>query len=661
MSVDSSVDSLAVAGSGAPAAGAGRSASDRRPLTELRTLIRSGAAGDVEQLRRVLGQLADPLDVEAAGTLLRTGRAAAQLRAGLTATRIAVLGSATLDPLPALLTAAAAADGIAAEIRTAGFDQWRLEIAAGAPGLADLRPRITALVLDDSAVLAGLTDPVDVDEIAASCAAFPAELASWVTACQQSLGGLTVLCTVPLHPLRRHRLISYAARARLDAAWSRMNAAIADLAAERPGTVVLAASDLAERAGTTFADDRMRHVAAHAYAPGYLLAYARELARVAAADLGLTAKCLVLDLDETLWGGVVGDVGPDGVHVGGGYPGSAHTELQALARDLATQGVLLTLASKNDEQVAVEALTGHPEMLLRPDSFVASRINWEPKPENLRTIADQLDIGLDTLVFVDDNPAERDLMRRFAPQVSTVDLPAEPAGYARRLAARGDFAVLSLTDEDRGRGAMYRATARRRELVRASGSLDDYLAGLQSRLTIGPLEPHNADRISQLFARTNQFNLTGVRYGAAEIADRAAATATVADGRPPAGTAFFGARLTDRFGDNGLISALALTRRTDGAWSIDNLVLSCRVFGRDVEGAIVGLILRSALAHRATAVYGSYRRTDRNARFAGFYPRLGFQLTDPSGPVVYRHDLATPTELPGWIEITNDEEPFDVR
>ncbi|ROO62108.1 D-glyceryl-ACP synthase [Micromonospora sp. Llam0] len=618
------------------------------PLAQLRALIRAGSAGDVRRLRPILDRLTDPLDLEAAGSLLRGRRAADQLRAELAPTRIALLGSATLDPLPALLTAAGVRHAMLPEIRTAGFDQWRLEIAAGAPDLAELRPRIVALLLDDSAVLSGLADPVDVDEIAARCAAFPAELASWLTACRQVLGGLAVLGTVPLHPLRRHRLISYAARARLDAVWSRMNAAIADLAADHPATVVLSTADLADRAGSTFADDRMRHVAGHAYSPGYLSAFAHELVRVAAADLGRAAKCLVLDLDETLWSGVVGDIGPDAVTVGGGYPGSAHTELQELARDLAAQGVLLAVASKNDHDVAVAALARHPEMALRPDAFVATRINWEPKPDNLRAIAEELNIGLDALVFVDDNPAERDLMHRLAPQVGTVDLPAEPAGYARRLATRGDFTVLSLTDEDRQRVAMYQASARRRELVRDAGSLDDYLAGLESRLTVQPLDRHNAGRIAQLFGKTNQFNLTGIRYGTAELGDGV----------------FYGARLTDRFGDNGLIAALALSRRTDGAWSIDNVVLSCRVFSRDVEGAIVGLVLRSALARGAPAVHGSFRRTERNARFADFYPRLGFHPVGPASPAgaaEFRHDLRDLVELPGWIEITNNEEPFDVR
>jgi predicted enzyme involved in methoxymalonyl-ACP biosynthesis len=204
------------------------------------------------------------------------------------------------------------------DVRLAGFNQWQLEIAAGAPELADLRPRLVACLLDDSAVLAGVPDAVDPEQVAARCAAFPGELAAWSAAARDVLGGLVVLTTVPLSPLRRHSLISFAGRSRVEAAWSRMNAEICDLAAADRSTVVLSAEGLGHLAGATFADDRMRHVAGHAYAPEFLLAYAGELARVAAADLGRSRRCLVLDLDDTAWGGTVGDDGTAGLRLGGG-------------------------------------------------------------------------------------------------------------------------------------------------------------------------------------------------------------------------------------------------------------------------------------------------------------------------------------------------------
>ncbi|WFE96106.1 HAD-IIIC family phosphatase [Micromonospora sp. WMMD987] len=604
---------------------------------------------DLATVRELLDRVPDPLDLEAAGRLLRGARGRAALAdADLPRTRLALLGSSTMDALPPMITAAAFRRGILAEIRMAGFNQWQLEIAAGAPELSTLRPRLVGCLLDDAAVFDRVADPVDLDEVEARCAAFPAELAAWVTAARDTLGGLVVLTTVPLHPLRSRRLVSYAARARLAAAWSTMNAGLAALAADLPSTVVLDHGDLAEAAGGIFADHRMRQVAGHAYAPGYLLAYAEELSRVAAADLGRAAKCLVLDLDNTLWDGVVGDVGTAGLRIGGSYPGTAHTELQRLALDLCAQGVLLAVSSKNDEPVAVEALDNHPEMLLRSAHLVARRIDWEPKAGNVRAMAVELNLGSDAFVFVDDNPVERELMRRMAPEVTTVELPDDPAGYAAALAARGDFLVLSVTDEDRDRTTLYRRQARRREVEQQATSLADHLARLGTRLTVEPCTPVNAGRITQLFAKTNQCNLTGVRYGAGEV-DRSGT-----DGAPT----FFTARLGDTFGDHGLIAAIALDRATDGSWRIGNFVLSCRVFSRGVEGTLLGLVLRAAVAAGAPGVTGTFRPTDRNGRFADLYPSLGFHPTGDAGG--FRHDLARLPDLSPFIEITHEPEVFRV-
>ena len=494
-------------------------------------------------------------------------RSALAAEDGFRTQRIALLGSSTLDALPGLLTAALVHQGIVPRIGSAGFNQWRLEVLAGAPALRDLRPQVTACLLDDTAVFEGVADPLDTAEVQARCEAFPAELAAWSQASRTALGGLTVLCTVPLHPLRRDRLRDYTAKARLDAAWDRMNAAIGDLAAG-PGTVVLSAAALAARTSRTFAEDRMRHAASHAYAPGFLAAYAEELARVVRAGLGLARKCLVLDLDNTLWGGVVGDDGVSALRLGGSYPGSAHTEVQQLAADLMRQGVMLAVCSKNDEDTARHAIATNPEMVLRPESFVALKADWNPKPGNARDLAAELNIGTDALVFLDDSPVERGLMRELLPESPPWSCPPSLPADAALLAARGDFNLLGLTEEDRTRTALYRAQASRAELARDAGSLEGYLLGLGSELSVEPLDALNTARIVQLFGKTNQFNLTGVRYTAEEVARR------TAEGT----AAFFGGRLTDRFGDSGLVCAAALALEADGAWSIENLVLSCRVF-----------------------------------------------------------------------------------
>jgi FkbH-like protein len=625
----------------------------KSPVGQLRALRRAGLAGAAAEVQSLLRGVTDTLDLEAVGALLAGAQARSELSAsGAFRTQaIALLGSSTLDALPNLLTGILVQGGVLPAIRLAGFNQWRLEILSGAPNLADLAPRIVACLLDDQAVFESIVDPVDVASIEAGCAAFPAELAGWVDACQAALGGRVVLCTVPLSPLRSQRIIDYRGKARLAAAWDRMNAAILDLAAAKPRTTVLCAAAIAAGSGAIFATDRMRHVAGHAFSPDFLRAYAAELARVARADLGLARKCLALDLDNTLWGGVVGDDGVGGLRLGGAYPGSAHRELQALARDLMAQGVVLTVCSKNDDAVAREAIATHPEMVLKLDDFVAVSANWRPKPDNLRDQAAAINIGLDSVVFVDDNPVERGAVRALLPQVTTVELPVEPAGYAAHLAARGDFNLLELTGEDLERTAMYRAQTGRAALEQAAGSLEEYLVGLGSELALEPLGELNRARIVQLFAKTNQFNLTGRRYSEEEVVELQAG-----------GGALFGARLSDRFGDSGLIGAVALVRSEgdERIWTIDNFVLSCRVFSRSVEDAIAGLVLRGARAAGVDAVAAGFVETAKNQKFAGFYPGLGFDEigADGSSGRRFRHELRHLPELPRWIRVARGAEVF---
>ncbi|MFD6952230.1 FkbH like protein [Nocardiopsis sp. TSRI0078] len=627
---------------------------DRRgPIPELRALKRAGLGTDPGRVRALIAELTDPLDLEAAGRLV----GGAKQRTALTEsgsfreTRIAFLASSTIDPLPPMVVAALAREGVAAATRAAGFDQWQLEVLTGAPELGDLEPRVVSCLLDDRAVLSAVADPLDLELVERRCAGFAAELAEWAHACRGTLGGTVVLNTVPLSPLARARHVDYAGRARLASAWHRMNSDILALAADHASVVVVDTAGL--DTPTVAADDRMRHIAGQAFSPHFLRAYAEELTRVARAELGLARKCLVLDLDNTLWGGVVGDDGVGGIRVGGAYPGSAFSELQGLARDLGRQGVILAVSSKNDPDIAEEAITTHPEMVLAREDLVAVRADWRPKPDNVAELARELNIGTDAMVFVDDNPAERELMRHALPEVTVPEMPADPSGYALSVARAAGVDLLRLTREDRGRADMYRAQTGREQLRAGSDNLEGYLHALESRLSLEPLDELNSARVVQLFAKTNQFNLTGRRYGAEEIAR--------ITGR---GGGFYAARLSDRFGDNGLIAALALLPGDGGAWEIGNIVMSCRVFSRDVEHAIVGSVLRAALRHGASAVTASFTRTDRNAKFAGFYPEAGFtEVTDTAGATdgtrAFHHDLAQPPPLPAWITITRGEEIID--
>ncbi len=371
--------------------------------------------------------------------------------------------------------------------------------------------------------------------------------------------------------------------------------------------------------------------------------YGDLVARVLAAEQGRVAKCLVLDLDNTLWGGVIGDDGLDGIVLGqGSAEGEAFVAVQQYASDLAARGVLLAVCSKNDEAVARSAFERHPEMHLKLDQISAFVANWDDKATNLRAIAAQLNIGLDALVFLDDNPFERDLVRQVLPQVMTPEIPDdEPALIPNLIADAGYFEALALTDEDVQRTRQYADNR-----ARAAGAQTDmagYLANLAMVLECRPFDTAGLARIVQLINKTNQFNLTTKRYSAEDVS-------RVMDDAHAFGLQF---RLRDRFGDNGMI-AVVIARMSGAACTIDTWLMSCRVLGRGVEQVSLNCVVDAALKHGADTLIGLYRPTPKNAMVADLFSRLGFSPEDEQaegGEKYYRLDLRRYSPFESTIEV----------
>lgn len=350
-----------------------------------------------------------------------------------------------------------------------------------------------------------------------------------------------------------------------------------------------------------------------------LVPYVRSLAQIIGALFGRSAKCVVVDLDNTLWGGVVGDDGPERIVLGEGDPlGEAFSAFQRYLRRLKERGVLLAVSSKNEEKHALAPFTTRPEMVLQRDDFVAFRVNWLPKSENLREIAASLNIGLDALVFVDDNPAERELIRQALPEVKVVELGTDPSDYPTLLDRTGWLDAVSLSAEDQARSAMYEANAARTELKSAVGEYDAYLRSLEQRAVVAPFEERHLDRISQLTNKTNQFNLTTRRMSRSEMA----AMMTSEDYL----TAYV--RLADRFGDNGLISVFAARGDGPELW-IDLWLMSCRVFSRGVEQLLCNDVVARAKAADFRTLHGIYLPTAKNDLVKEHYARLGFAFCEP--------------------------------
>ena len=329
---------------------------------------------------------------------------------------------------------------------------------------------------------------------------------------------------------------------------------------------------------------------------------ARHTAAVLAAWLGLSRKCLVLDLDNTLWGGVIGEDGLAGIELGAGVAGEAFVAFQGYLLDLKERGVILAVVSKNNEADAREPFEHHPDMAITLDDIAVFVANWEDKPTNLRRIAETLNIGLDALVLVDDNPAERQIVRQLVPEVDVVVLPPNPSGYVRALSEYLDFEPGTFTREDRNRAAQYRARAQALALERSASSIEDFYRSLRMRATIAPFDELHLARIVQLIGKTNQFNLTTRRH------DVAAVRRMMADEE----VVHLYLKLADRFADHGLV-ALLIARRDGDALDIDTWLMSCRVIGRTVEHAMVGSLCRRARELGCSPLRGTYVPSAKNA------------------------------------------------
>jgi FkbH-like protein len=411
-----------------------------------------------------------------------------------------------------------------------------------------------------------------------------------------------------------------------------------------------------ERNGRAFWFDRARWFQAkQEIAPNAAAAYGDLLARVIAADRGQSKKCLVLDLDNTLWHGVIGDDGLDGIVLGEGTAvGEAHLALQRYAKQLAARGVILAVCSKNDLATAEEVFRKHPEMALAREDIAAFVANWDDKAANLQAIARQLNIGLDSLVFVDDNPAERSRIRQALPAVAVPELPNDVADYVPCLAEAGYFESVRFTADDRQRGEQYQANAARETLRDAAGSIDDYLQALEMSMECGPFAPVDLPRVTQLINKTNQFNPTTRRHTADDVARFAAAPGHV--------TLQF--RLRDRFGDNGLVSAMILVpdpEQTKGL-VVDTWVMSCRVFGRQLETAAMNAAIDAARANGVTSIRADYFPTAKNGYVRDLFPRLGFAAAAPPSPEgasswILRVDAYTPRPTHIAVKPVGSEQP----
>ena len=565
----------------------------------------------------------------------------------MTDMRVALLSSCTIELLQKPFAAALEARSIHASFWAGGFGQFRQDVLDPSSALYTHDPAVIVLYLDGGDLFQEvLENPFAFSadarrELALRCVRDVTVLAE--TLAERLPQATLLLNTAAIDSLNTLMGLEYNTEYGIQDAVNAYNAELSVLARRMQNTLIVDVASLAAGIGfEKWRDSRMWYLARSRWSRQALLALAERYAATISGRLGRNRKCVVLDLDNTLWGGVVGEDGLEDLRLGEGGIGRAYVEFQLELLNLYRKGVLLAICSKNNPEDALGVIRRHPAMRLHEEHFAAIRINWEDKATNLRALAEELNIGLDSFMFLDDNPVERSWIRQSVPEVLVPDWPADPADYKTALLelASRHFCTLAITAEDRRRGEAYQAQAERRKLETSASSLEDFYRSLQMRAKIGLADSFSIPRVAQLTQKTNQFNLTTRRYTEAEIA---------AISRDP-DCAIWWLDLSDHFGPNGIVGVLILRRQSPDTWLIDTFLLSCRVMGRTVENAFLSVVA----GELGTAkLIGEFRPTAKNLPVRDLYQRLGFRsLRHAEDGEFWELDLAsTSLKPPLWFDI----------
>ena len=554
--------------------------------------------------------------------------------------RLAVLASSTVDHLLPAIRVGGLRRDLWIETYTPDYGQYAQALMDPGSALHAFRPNVVLFALDAHHLLARFEPGMSRTDVDARIARICDDLAGQWAEARRAFQCQVIQQTLPppFEPLfggNEHRLPG----SRLSAT-RRLNDALRDRA-DSEGADLLAIDEAAAVDGiAAWHDPALWHRAKQDVHPMAAPMYGDLVARLIAAGRGRSAKALVLDLDNTLWGGVIGDDGLEGIKLGQGSAlGEAFAAFQRYARDLSHRGIILAVCSKNDEANALEPFEKHPDMVLRRSDIACFVANWTDKAANLRHIAQMLNIGLDSLVFADDNPAERAIVRRELPMVAVPELPEDPTLYAGTIAAAGYFESLKLTQEDLDRSAQYQANACRVSMMASATDLDGYLCGLEMRAIWSRFDRMGQARVVQLINKTNQFNLTTRRFTDEEVAalieNNQALTLQV--------------RLLDSFGDNGIIAiVIGQFRPGTSDIEINTWLMSCRVLGRQMEEETLNLVADQARSLGASRLVGLFRPSAKNAMVRDHYRKLGFTADDDSG-MTWTLPLADFTPRPTFI------------
>ena len=572
-------------------------------------------------------------------------------RLALTPVKVGLLSSFSIEFVQDSLVALGVAEGLRVEIYQAGFGQFRQEILKPDSGLYAFAPDVVVLAVEGRDAAPALYAPDERDG-EASPSSVVAELGQEIQTLVQTFRA-TSAATLLIHNFapptwRRLGILDGHGGAGQADMVAALNAGLARLAQETQGVYVVDYAGLVSRTGALgWYDERMAHYARNPIAHAVLPRLALEYTKFLRALNGRTRKCLVLDLDNTLWGGVLGEEGVRGIQLGPEYPGSAYVAFQRAIRGLRQRGVILAVASKNNPADVGEVLTSHPHMVLRQDDFSVLQVGWGAKSQSVTEIARQLNISLEHVVFVDDNPAECDEVGHALPAVSVLRLPDRPEHFVAALLEPGYFDSLSVSQEDRRRTELYQQRDQAEELRAQSASLEDFYRRLEMEVTFAPVLDGSLPRAAQLTQKTNQFNVNTVRYREADLQER----------RRDQAWLLATTQVRDRFGDNGIV-AVMMARAVEDALEIDTLLMSCRVIGRGVETAMLAFLGEHAARRGLACLRGRFVPTAKNVPARDLYERHGFRRLaggDGDAESVWTLDLTVaPVRYPEWMKVVSE-------
>jgi len=554
--------------------------------------------------------------------------------------RVAVLRNFTVEPIEAYICVKGASAGIAVDVQIGGYDTAMRDSLITESWLFDYQPDVVIIALSlENLAPTFFNRYLTLSASQASEAAQQA--ASFIRRIVSAIRERTT-ATIAIHnfALPRHPLEGLAETSSMTSLTSRIRSLNQELVALASGMGNVFIVDFERIAERTPIDVRNWLAARAPFTPLILQELSDVYARIFRARAGRSRKVLVLDCDGTLWGGIIGEDHIGGILLGEAYPGSAYVGLQEAALNLSKRGVLLALCSANNEADVDEVLDHHPSMVLRKSDISARRVNWIDKATNLRAIASDLNLGLDSLVFVDDDPYQCEMVRTLLPTVLVVQLPPEPSEYRAAIESLDCFDAVGLTDEDRRRVELYK-DAQAREAARESYvSLDGYYRSLEMVAEVGRIDEISATRIAQLTQKTNQFNLTTRRYTAEQLLSLARRS----------GVEILSIRVRDRFGDVGLVGVAIIVPGVHAEEAeIDTLLLSCRVLGRGLEDVLLYATAIQAKEMGYRSLRGTYAPTARNQAVATFYPDRGFngQVEDDTSWIVTLGQVEL--EPPAWF------------